>query len=75
MKITKSQLRKMIRYELNENIRSVSNSDADKFIESVLKLGSRDNIFDKFMRTNKISSDQLSKLVELVARRILERWV
>ncbi len=65
----------MIRYELNENIRSVSNSDADKFIESVLKLGSRDNIFDKFMRTNKISSDQLSKLVELVARRILERWV
>ena len=71
-----SQLRQLIREEvggvLNENI--PSERDADMFISQVLKLGSKDNLFDKYMKSKKINPDELSTLVGLVADRLKSKW-
>jgi hypothetical protein len=57
--------------EIRENVfREVDEKDAKLFISSVLKLGSRDNIFDKFMKKNKIRSDELITLVNLVGKEL-----
>jgi hypothetical protein len=57
--------------EIKENIfREADEKDAKLFISSVLKLGSRDNIFDKFMKKNKIRSDELITLVNLVGKEL-----
>lgn len=59
--------------EITENVfREPTDRDAKLFISSVLKLGSRDNIFDKFMKKNKIKSDELVTLVNLVAKELLK---
>ena len=72
-----SQLRQMIREEvrgvINENI--PSERDADMFIGQVLKLGSKDNLFDKYMKSKKINPDELSTLVGLVADRLKSKWL
>jgi len=71
-----SQLRQLIREEvggvLNENI--PSERDADMFISQVLKLGSKDNLFDKYMKGKKINPDELSTLIGLVADRLKSKW-
>ncbi len=71
-----SQLRQLIREEvggvLNENI--PSERDADMFIGQVLKLGSKDNLFDKYMKGKKINPDELSTLIGLVADRLKSKW-
>jgi hypothetical protein len=57
--------------EIKENIfKEPTEKDAKLFISSVLKLGSRDNIFDKFMKKNKIRSDELITLVNLVGKEL-----
>ena len=70
------ELRQMIREEvggvLNENI--PSERDADMFIGQVLKLGSKDNLFDKYMKGKKINPDELSTLIGLVADRLKSKW-
>ena len=59
---------------LNE-ARDINNvEDADKFIADVLKLGSRDNIFDKFMKKEGIKPIELTTLIRAVANRIIEKW-
>ena len=65
-------IREEVRGELNESI--PSEKDADGFIRDVLKLGSRENLFDKYMKRNKISADELSTLVGLVADRLRSKW-
>lgn len=71
-----SELRQMIREEvrgvINENI--PSERDADMFISQVLKLGSKDNLFDKYMKGKKINPDELSTLIGLVADRLKSKW-
>jgi len=71
-----SQLRQLIREEvggvLNEN--TPSERDADMFISQVLKLGSKDNLFDKYMKGKKINPDELSTLIGLVADRLKSKW-
>jgi len=52
----------------------ISTIDADKFISEVLKMGSRDNMFDKFMKKEKINPNELTPLVNLVAQRLIEKW-
>lgn len=81
MKITKSVLREIIREEITLNeIRGITPdrkatvADADDFIREVLKLGSRTNIFDKWVRKEGISSNELSEFVALVADRIKTKW-
>jgi hypothetical protein len=70
------ELRQMIREEvrgvINENI--PSERDADMFISQVLKLGSKDNLFDKYMKSKKINPDELSTLIGLVADRLKSKW-
>lgn len=79
MKLTKSQLREIIREELNQieeaELRTnVTTSDADNFISDVLKLGSKNNIFDMWMKKNKISPNELSTLVSLVTAQLQKKW-
>ena len=52
----------------------VTTRDADKFISEVLKLGTKQNLFDQFMEQEGIHSSELSTLVDLVADRIKEKW-
>ena len=52
----------------------ISTIDADKFISEVLKMGSRDNMFDKFMKKEKINPNELTPLVNLVAQRLIQKW-
>ena len=70
------QLRQLIREEakgiINENI--PSEKDADDFISQVLKLGSKDNLFDKYMKAKKMNPNELSTLVGSVADRLKEKW-
>jgi len=58
----------------NESKDVVSTIEADQFISDVLKMGSRDNLFDKFIKKEKINPDELSMLVSLVADRLKEKW-
>jgi hypothetical protein len=53
---------------------SVTEQDADKFIADVLKLGSKSNLFDNFLKKEKISPDELSILVSLVGKRLQTKW-
>ena len=70
------ELRQLIREEakgvINENI--PSEKDADDFISQVLKLGSKDNLFDKYMKAKKMNPNELSTLVGSVADRLKEKW-
>ena len=72
----RSELKQIIREEareiVNENI--PSERDADGFIRDVLKLGSKDNLFDKYMKSKKLNSNELSTLVELVADKLKNKW-
>lgn len=78
MKIKKSQLKEIIREELSNvtlnevNFREVTERDAKDFISDVLKLGSKANIFDVYMKKNKINPDDLFKLVTLVGKELLK---
>ncbi len=77
MKLTKKQLKEIIRDELNtitEN-KNVTKMDADKFISDVLKLGSKNNLFDTFMKREGINSDQLFSLVSLVVEQLKTKWL
>lgn len=59
---------------LDESSRIPNASDADKFISEILKMGSRDNLFDRWMKKSGIDSNELSTFVQLVADQIKTKW-
>lgn len=74
----RTDLRAMIREELKNTISESSRKpeiqDVDKFISSVLKMGTRGNVFDTFMRREGIAPDELSMFVYAVAMRLKDKW-
>ena len=71
----KSELRQLIREELTDNGKHGElESKANEFIRNVLKLGSKQNIFDIFLRKNKMNPDDLSEFTYTVANTILSKW-
>jgi hypothetical protein len=62
-------------FQINEKeLRKVEPSDANDFINDVLKLGSKQNLFDTFMKKNGISPDELSVLVNQVIDTLDKKW-
>jgi hypothetical protein len=62
-------------FQINEKeLRKVEPSDANNFINDVLKLGSKQNLFDTFMKKNGISPDELSVLVNQVIDTLDKKW-
>jgi hypothetical protein len=59
---------------LNEGQRPPSTADADQFIGEVLKLGSRSNLFDAFMKKRSLDPNELSTFVQMVADQIKTKW-
>jgi hypothetical protein len=59
---------------LNESTKMPTVQDADAFISDVLKLGSRVNLFDQFMKKEGINPNELTTLVTMVADRMKEKW-
>ena len=61
--------------ELNEKeLRSLDTLDASNFIEDVLKLGSKQNLFDSYIKKNGIKPDELSDLVNRVIDELNKKW-
>jgi hypothetical protein len=54
--------------------RDLKNSDAKDFITTVLKLGSKQNIFDTYINKNGIKPDQLSDLIKQVIDELNKNW-
>lgn len=59
---------------LNEGQRPPTDDDADQFISDVLKLGSRTNLFDSFMKKKNLNPNDLSTFVQMVADQIKTKW-
>ena len=61
--------------EINEKeLRSLDTMDASNFIEDVLKLGSKQNLFDSYIKKNGIKPDELSDLVNRVIDELNKKW-
>ncbi len=58
-----------------ETKRKVNQSDAKKFITHALKLGTKNNLFDKFINDNKINESELSELVKMVSIELQKNWL
>jgi hypothetical protein len=56
----------------DEGKRLPTTRDADKFLADVLKLGSKENLFDSFMKKEGIGPDGLSVFVDMVGDRLKE---
>ena len=61
--------------ELSEAKKTATAQDADKFISQVLKMGSRDNLVDKFLKSEGIDPEETSALLSLVVARLKEKWL
>ncbi len=60
---------------INEKeMRSLDQFDAGNFISDVLKLGSRQNLFDSYMKKNGIKPDELSTFVNQVIDKLDKNW-
>lgn len=68
---------KLVREHLNEKKQESYTMDdlAYEFITDVLKLGTADNLFDKFLKKKKVNSDHLTDLVKAVVKRIENKWL
>jgi hypothetical protein len=61
--------------KVNEKeLRKVDQFDAGNFISDVLKLGSRQNLFDAYMKKNDINPDELSTLINQVIDTLDKKW-
>jgi len=69
----KSELRRIIREEL-ERENSILEPHAEDFIREVLKLGSKNNIFDSYLKRKNIKPELLSDFTHIVANLILKKW-
>ncbi len=59
----------------NESFKNkVSKANAAAFITQVLKLGSKDNLFDAFMKKEGIDPNDVGEFVKLVADEIQDKW-
>lgn len=61
----KSELQEIIREEISKKLNEdtkVSNL-ANGFIQDVLKMGSRENLFDAYLKKNKVKDDLLNELI------------
>jgi hypothetical protein len=56
----------------DEGKRLPTTRDADKFLADVLKLGSKENLFDSFMKKEGIGPDGLGVFVDMVGDRLKE---
>ena len=54
--------------------RDLESSDAKDFVTEVLKLGSKQNLFDSYIKKNGIKPDQLSDLVNQVIDELNKNW-
>ena len=68
---------KLVKEHLIENKNDTSNMDdlAFEFITDVLKLGTADNLFDKFLVKKKLDKSYLNDLVTAVTKRIQKKWL
>ena len=57
---------------IDEGERLPTTQDADSFLTGVLKLGSKENLFDAFMKKGGIGPDELSVFVDMVGDRLKE---
>ena len=57
---------------IDEGERLPTTQDADSFLTRVLKLGSKENLFDAFMKKEGICPDELSIFVDMVGDRLKE---
>lgn len=62
----KSLLKQLIREEL-KNSSPPTQDDAKEFITQILKVGTKQNLFDSFLKRKKINSSELSTFVKMVA--------
>lgn len=53
----------------------INNELVDEFIEKKLKLGSFENIFDKFLSQKEIHNEHLHEFVKAVIERIKTKWL
>jgi len=61
---------------LNEDYsKRASPALAAEFITQVLKLGTKDNLFDAFMKKKGMNADEMSALVKMVATEIETKWL
>lgn len=61
------------RYNLKENKLKPSKENVQEFIYDILKLGSKKNLFDTFLKRKKLNPDELSTFVKMVADE-LKNW-
>jgi hypothetical protein len=60
---------------LNEKeLRKVDQFDASNFISDILKLGSKQNLFDAYIKKNGIEPSELSTLVNQVIDALDKKW-
>jgi hypothetical protein len=57
---------------IDEGKRLPTTRDADNFLTRVLKLGSKENLFDAFMKKEGIGPDELGVFVDMVGDRLKE---
>lgn len=61
---------------LNEDTsKRASVANAAEFITQVLKLGTKDNLFDAFMKKKGMNANEMSDLVKMVATELEEKWL
>jgi len=62
--------------EMNEDYsKRASPALAAEFITQVLKLGTKDNLFDAFMKKKGMNADEMSALVKMVSTEIEKKWL
>lgn len=62
--------------EVNEDTSKTASPElAAEFITQVLKLGSRNNLFDAFIKKKGMNADEMSALVKMVATELETKWL
>jgi|ADurb_Oil_01_Slu_FD_contig_31_3142436_length_1168_multi_4_in_0_out_0_2 hypothetical protein len=68
---------KLVREHLNEKKQESYTMDdlSYEFITDILKLGTMDNLFIKFLEKKKINQNYLTDLMKAVIKRIENKWI
>lgn len=67
---------KIFESSLNEDTsKRASVANAAEFITQVLKLGTKDNLFDAFMKKKGMNASEMSALVKMVATELETKWL
>ena len=73
--IIKNLIKEEIKNLLKEEKQDPTQQHVQEFISQVLKLGSKQNIFDSFMTSNNIKEDELSTFIEMVVDEIKKTYL